>query len=255
MNPWQNTIFIFRLGLDDYLMMITSILQSFIPGPAIRSYPCAGGNVVGHEWYQFFCSTSGNYLQPKPPQSSPFSLNGNGHGKFVLGTTTFFTSYASKVKLVYFEIARKLFSSRADRAATELLQPLPSSFITSQTEQLLQVDSIYARLSGAEPPQRLKPRRQWLSRRVKDGSCCYRLMVFTGTANIEPSGAFPVTGISTPGTRKSSRPSKSKKIFKASWFIGEASIKFQLVLWEVFGNIKFVHLWPPCTSCVETSLA
>jgi hypothetical protein len=181
------------------------------------------------------------------------SLNGNGYSAFKLGTTTLFAAPASNVKLIYLKIARKLFSPTADCAATKLLQPLPGSLVTSQAEQLLQVDSIHAGFSGTKPPQGLKPRSQWFSRSVKYGSCCHRLMVFTGTANIEPSGTCPVTGISTPSTRKSSRPPKSGKILKACRFLGEAPIKFKLILGEVLRNKKFVHFWPPYTSGVETS--
>src|SRR6266568_8475366 len=245
MNSRQNTIFIFRFGLEYYLMMIALIFQSVIGGPTICGYPASSNNVVSHKWYQFFCITSGNHLHSKPAQSFPFSFHGNCNGNFILGTTPLFAALASKVELIYLEIARKFFPSRPYCAATKLLQPLPGSLVTSQTKQLLQVNSIYTGFPGAEPPQRLKPGSQWFSRCVKDGSCCDRLMVFTGTANIEPSGTCPVTGISAPGTRKSFRPPQLGKILKACGFIGEAPIEFKLILREVLRYYEFVHVWPP----------
>jgi hypothetical protein len=68
----------------------------------------------------------------------PFTFNSNGNGTFMFGTTTTFaTMFATKVKLVGFNIAGKLLTRRTDCATTKLLKPLPGCSITAEPEQIL----------------------------------------------------------------------------------------------------------------------
>jgi hypothetical protein len=74
-----------------------------------------------------------NYLHAHSPQFVPFALYGNGDLALVVSASDMFAaSLAANENLVGLDIARKLLSTREDRACPQLLQPSPSGLVTAK---------------------------------------------------------------------------------------------------------------------------
>ena len=226
--------------LPNHLVKITKLRQEIVTTPAVGANHRSGLSTSLHRPPQRITGSMGNSLQTDSPDSVAVLLGRNEDQRLPHSSSATFTRLlTANVCLIDFQDAFQSITSRSYHSMTQLVQPNPSSSITSQPQCSLKP-------KGADPvflishvPHSPKPNRQRFSRILKDRAGRYRSLQSTSFTEKQSPARSPSRGILTDRAYKTFGPSKCNKVFYTCLFRGKPILKLHNVSRIIFHTREY----------------
>lgn len=168
--------------------LIPFLVQARVALPAVGVDRTSGLDAILDERVQAGGRGVFYHSHPNPPNAWTIDLGGNDYENFTLGLPACDTLFQSTDHgFIHFDPALQPVPIRPDHRASQLMQPRPASFLTTQPQDALQPKSTGSVLLTRHIPHRAEPRHQRLPRVLENCACRRRGLSPARTA-LEQSG-------------------------------------------------------------------
>jgi len=163
------------------------------------------------------------------PTSTFFDFHPHDDTSFLKTLSTRNSRFLATDKcIVNLNSTTKFSPANSNHCRTDLMQPGPSSFVTSEPKKSFQSCCTSTCFLGTDPPHSDKPHPQGLPGTLKNRPRCQRGLMMAGRAFNQVSFVHPSMMVPTSWTSESVRPSERHQIRPASFLRGKLVLELQL---------------------------
>jgi len=181
-----------------------------------------------------------------PDTSNPclaFVLHAYHHKYLSQGATTSFARFlAAHIGFIYLDSPIQPISARPYHRTPQFMQPRPSGLVASELQNALDTLGACPILLAHDPPDGAEPKRQRLTRVLKDRPCCHRRLVLA-VSTAQKSTRRPTLRAATAGTSKAVRPAQRRQVTPTGIIRRESLLKFDQIPRVRIHRTAHYRLW------------
>lgn len=250
MNSWHDYMSSIATCRNVYDFMPVSFgFQALVSAPSVSAHLGTHLNIILDKCMETLRRYIRHHRHAYSARPFPSDLSSYRHNCLSFGPApSDLCPNSTNVRLVNFNRALQLVSSRADHSATQFVQPLPCSIVASEAKNSLQPKGTGPMLLTRDEPHRQKPDTKWFVRFMEQCTSRNRSLVLALPAQIKASfhQRWNFSYYAASGATKTVGPSKLSNILKAIFFAGKPNIKFLERSWVVGpGNRIFLGFHDP----------